>query len=167
MRRQHVRIHLPINPSESQTLWKRLWWSCIIRDRIISLSSRRPLRITRHIFDSTTAPRLTREDLEDSISHAIVYDKRTSEQQMSLCLSQIGLVIILSDALDVTCPSDGSLVPHITSLKDFADRLSQIEKSREFLKAWFFQVESPESHHAASSHQSIFLFNQFQRVTHQ
>lgn len=154
-------------PPGARTLWKRLWWCCIVRDRIISLSSRRPLRITRQIFDPTTAPRLTREDLEESVNHAIVHDKPTSERLVGLCLFQIGLVVTLSDVLDVTYPPDGSLVPHITSLQDFADRLFRIEQSRESLKTWFLQLQSPETHHAASSHQSIFLFDQVLRLSYQ
>ncbi|OAL34943.1 hypothetical protein AYO20_05658 [Fonsecaea nubica] len=42
-------------------LWKRLWWSCYIRDRLVSLAFRRPPRIRHDEFDQ---PVLRLSDLE-------------------------------------------------------------------------------------------------------
>ncbi|OQV09039.1 Fungal specific transcription factor domain-containing protein [Cladophialophora immunda] len=42
-------------------LWKRIWWSCYTRDRLVSLAFRRPVRIRHNEFDQ---PMLELSDLE-------------------------------------------------------------------------------------------------------
>ncbi|KAI1098996.1 fungal-specific transcription factor domain-containing protein [Jackrogersella minutella] len=44
-----------------QKLWKRIWWSCFMRDRLIALGMRRPTRIKDEDFD---VPMLTEHDFE-------------------------------------------------------------------------------------------------------
>ncbi|KAI1391030.1 fungal-specific transcription factor domain-containing protein [Hypoxylon trugodes] len=44
-----------------QKLWKRIWWSCFMRDRLIALGMRRPTRIKDEDFD---VPMLDESDFE-------------------------------------------------------------------------------------------------------
>ncbi|KAI0119443.1 transcription factor CTF1 [Daldinia grandis] len=44
-----------------QKLWKRIWWSCFMRDRLIALGMRRPTRIKDEDFD---VPMLNENDFE-------------------------------------------------------------------------------------------------------
>ncbi|KAI9149184.1 cutinase transcription factor 1 beta [Paramyrothecium foliicola] len=48
-------------PPTKQKLWKRIWWSCFMRDRLIALGMRRPTRIKDEDFD---VPMLTESDFE-------------------------------------------------------------------------------------------------------
>ena len=48
-------------PISQQRLWKRIWWSCFTRDRLIALGMRRPTRIKKEDFD---VPMLTVEDFD-------------------------------------------------------------------------------------------------------
>jgi hypothetical protein len=48
-------------PPLKQKLWKRIWWSCFMRDRLIALGMRRPTRIKDEDFD---VPMLTENDFE-------------------------------------------------------------------------------------------------------
>ncbi|KAI0431833.1 fungal-specific transcription factor domain-containing protein [Xylaria sp. FL1042] len=48
-------------PPERRKLWKRIWWSCFMRDRLIALGMRRPTRIKDEDFD---VPMLTEEDFD-------------------------------------------------------------------------------------------------------
>lgn len=48
-------------PVRKQKLWKRMWWSCFMRDRLIALGMRRPTRIKDEDFD---VPMLTESDFE-------------------------------------------------------------------------------------------------------
>lgn len=48
-------------PIHKQRLWKRMWWSCFMRDRLIALGMRRPTRIKDEDFD---VPMLTESDFE-------------------------------------------------------------------------------------------------------
>ncbi|KAL7274842.1 hypothetical protein RUND412_002240 [Rhizina undulata] len=63
-------IGLHRNPENSnmdikrQKLWKRIWWSCYMRDRLVALGMRRPTRIKEEDCD---VPMLTIEDFEIDI----------------------------------------------------------------------------------------------------
>ncbi|TGJ87956.1 hypothetical protein E0Z10_g814 [Xylaria hypoxylon] len=46
---------------ERRKLWKRIWWSCFMRDRLIALGMRRPTRIKDEDFD---VPMLVEEDFD-------------------------------------------------------------------------------------------------------
>ncbi|KAI9772833.1 MAG: hypothetical protein M1840_008715 [Geoglossum simile] len=62
-------IGLHRNPGKSkmdhkrQRLWKRIWWSCFMRDRLVALGMRRPTRIKSEDYD---VPMLTLDDFEIS-----------------------------------------------------------------------------------------------------
>ncbi|KAI3339916.1 fungal-specific transcription factor domain-containing protein [Ustulina deusta] len=46
---------------QRRKLWKRIWWSCFMRDRLIALGMRRPTRIKDEDFD---VPMLVEEDFD-------------------------------------------------------------------------------------------------------
>lgn len=46
---------------KTRRLWRRIWWCCFLRDRLISLGMRRPMRIPEKEFD---LPMLELEDFE-------------------------------------------------------------------------------------------------------
>lgn len=60
-------IGLHRNPEKSsmdpkrKKLWKRIWWSCFMRDRLVALGMRRPTRIKS---DDCDVPMLTLEDFD-------------------------------------------------------------------------------------------------------
>ncbi len=56
-------------PPRKQKLWKRIWWCCFMRDRLIALGMRRPTRIKDEDFD---VPMLEEGDFEiESLSDDI------------------------------------------------------------------------------------------------
>lgn len=50
----------PLSPSK-QKLWKRIWWCCYMRDRLVAIGMRRPIRIREDDFD---VPMLEVSDFE-------------------------------------------------------------------------------------------------------
>ncbi|KAI1130937.1 fungal-specific transcription factor domain-containing protein [Nemania abortiva] len=48
-------------PPQRRKLWKRIWWSCFMRDRLIALGMRRPTRIKDEDFD---VPMLEEDDFD-------------------------------------------------------------------------------------------------------
>ncbi|KAH7362661.1 cutinase transcription factor 1 beta, partial [Plectosphaerella cucumerina] len=48
-------------PVRKQKLWKRIWWSCFMRDRLVALGMRRPTRIKDEDYD---VPMLVESDFE-------------------------------------------------------------------------------------------------------
>ncbi|KAJ9609500.1 hypothetical protein H2200_005827 [Cladophialophora chaetospira] len=51
----------PLMNPQQRRLWKRIWWSCYMRDRLIAIGMRRPMRISEGDFD---VPMLELEDFE-------------------------------------------------------------------------------------------------------
>ena len=41
----------PLMSPQQRRLWKRIWWSCYMRDRLIAIGMRRPMRINEGDFD--------------------------------------------------------------------------------------------------------------------
>ena len=51
----------PLMCQQQRRLWKRIWWSCYMRDRLVAIGMRRPMRINKGDFD---VPMLVLEDFE-------------------------------------------------------------------------------------------------------
>ena len=105
-------IGLHRNPEKSnmdikkQKLWKRIWWSCFMRDRLVALGMRRPTRIKDQDFD---VPMLTLEDFEieplasDNLSISpdcvLIRDVKMQEELALLCIAKAKLCLIISHVL--------------------------------------------------------------------
>lgn len=89
-----------------QRLWKRIWWSCFMRDRLIALGMRRPTRIKDEDFD---VPMLVESDFEiqalpDSnpvIAPActLMRDVAMQRELAVLCIAKARLCICISHML--------------------------------------------------------------------
>lgn len=108
-------IGLHRNPGKSMTmeparqqLWKRIWWSTYMRDRLIALGMRRPTRIKNGDFD---VPMLTVDDFEIAAladGPSCMPDEcrfmRVEEQQRRMaimCIEKAKLCICISNVLGV------------------------------------------------------------------
>ncbi|TQV91060.1 C6 transcription factor (Ctf1B) [Cordyceps javanica] len=87
-------------------LWKRIWWSCFMRDRLIALGMRRPTRIKDEDFD---VPMLTESDFEiqtlaenNSLLPAecvVIRDAAMQRELATLCISKAKLCLGISHML--------------------------------------------------------------------
>jgi hypothetical protein len=87
-------------------LWKRIWWSTYMRDRLIALGMRRPTRIKTEDFD---VPMLTLEDFEisaipDSITCIpadcrVARDVDIQRQLAIMCIEKARLCLCISHVL--------------------------------------------------------------------
>ncbi|KAF1911858.1 fungal-specific transcription factor domain-containing protein [Ampelomyces quisqualis] len=87
-------------------LWKRIWWSTYMRDRLIALGMRRPTRIKAEDFD---VPMLTLDDFEispipDSITCIpadcrVVRDVDVQKQLAIMCIEKARLCLCISHVL--------------------------------------------------------------------
>jgi hypothetical protein len=92
--------------TSKQRLWKRIWWSCFMRDRLIALGMRRPTRIKDEDFD---VPMLVESDFEiqplsDSISVVppectLVRDVNMQRELAVMCISKAKLCLCISHML--------------------------------------------------------------------
>ncbi|KIX94625.1 uncharacterized protein Z520_09671 [Fonsecaea multimorphosa CBS 102226] len=115
------------NPSLQKHLFKRIWWSCYMRDRMLAFGMSRPLRINNNDFNT---PLLELDDFEidNSAAGDLPYHVLEPQCQRSLaeiCITmaklcvQIGMVIDLHYSI---LPSDN----HEQSAKDLTGRTTAI-----------------------------------------
>lgn len=93
---------------KKQNTLKRLWWSCVIRDRILPLGFRRSLKITTSHFDFSAHPGLGYADLAEEIEHSRVYNAETKVQLIQLLSQIVELCSILTDLIMLVFPLDDS-----------------------------------------------------------
>lgn len=92
--------------SKRVKLWKRIWWSTYMRDRLIALGMRRPTRIKSEDFD---VPMLTLDDFEidpipDSITCIpadckVARDVNVQRQLAIMCIEKARLCLCISHVL--------------------------------------------------------------------
>lgn len=162
-----------------QRQWKRIWWSCIMRDRMIALGMRRPTRIKAEECD---VPMLTVDDFElQSLSDDITWipadctPARSVETQRSLalmCIEKAKLCLCISHILsaqysvpdqhigDEINPSTRATVLLPKALDREAD---EFKRCQDELKSWFdnlpeqTQMQGCLAHGAYRANASIIL----------
>lgn len=159
-------IGLHRNPENSnmdikrQKLWKRIWWSCYMRDRLVALGMRRPTRIKSEDCD---VPMLTLEDFEidmvdfdDSETYFWSAEERARKgkewelqrQLAILCIEKAKLCVCISHVLSAqysvlntnqgSLMADGSTRTTMTLLpKKLEAGCTEVKKSDEELETWF------------------------------
>lgn len=89
---------------EDKSMLKRLWWCCILRDRIMALGLRRRLHIRSTDFDFTQ-PGLDEGDFDSEIRGSKVYDPARKQVLAQLTVSLCDLAVILSGILPIVSPA--------------------------------------------------------------
>lgn len=86
-------------------LWKRIWWSCFMRDRLVALGMRRPTRVKDEDYD---VPMLTEDDFEigpisDSITilpkDSVMRDVSAQRELAHMCIAKAKLCLCISHVL--------------------------------------------------------------------
>ncbi|UKZ70210.1 uncharacterized protein TrAtP1_011204 [Trichoderma atroviride] len=90
----------------TQKLWKRIWWSCFMRDRLIALGMRRPTRIKDEDFD---VPMLLESDFELAVlpdritvvppECTLMRDVEMQRELATMCIAKAKLCICISHML--------------------------------------------------------------------
>ncbi|KIL92199.1 hypothetical protein FAVG1_04607 [Fusarium avenaceum] len=81
---------------------KRLWWCCIICDRLLPLTSRQSIKITPANFSFSGCSVLGSADLSDELYNSDVYDSTTKTLHSELLSKLVDLCVVLTDVLTVT-----------------------------------------------------------------
>lgn len=142
---------------------KRLWWCCILRDRVMALGLRRPLHIRPTDFDFTQ-PRFTESDFQDEIRDSMVYNPATKQLLAQLAVSLCELAIALNDVLALLYPMIGR-----PKLEDSLQSRKELETSRATLDRWYEKTVAkfyiPTYLHGA--HKSLVLFTDMLYIYYQ
>ncbi|KAM5383790.1 hypothetical protein ACJZ2D_001779 [Fusarium nematophilum] len=81
---------------------KRLWWCCIICDRLLPLTSRQNIKITKSNFNFSGCSVLGSADLAEESYNSDVYDSTTKLFHAEILAKLVELCVILTDVLTVT-----------------------------------------------------------------
>ncbi|KAG8665128.1 uncharacterized protein FPOAC1_013106 [Fusarium poae] len=95
----HLYSHIEENSREKASL-KRLWWCCILRDRIMALGLRQQLQIRPTDFDFSL-PGLDQNDFKDEMRLSMVYDSTTKVILVHLIGVLCELAVVLNGVLTV------------------------------------------------------------------
>jgi hypothetical protein len=121
--------------SSAQKLKKRLWWSIILRDRIMPLALRRTPQINHGNFE-IPQDGLGANDLVDDIECPGVYDKRSKMMLADVLQSQCQLALTLTKVLTICYTPSLFTEPVYLSGARFRRELSDIDASKADLRAW-------------------------------
>jgi len=175
-------IGLHRNPEQSnmdlkkQRLWKRIWWSCFMRDRLIALGMRRPTRIKNEDCD---VPMLVLDDFDteplpaelirmlggcpavrDSAKRLKLAKMCIAKAKLCLCISHVlaAQYSVLSHTFGGTTETTMMLVPK----KSAAESLEVMDCDRE-LDTWYqtlgedLRYRMPGSKERANEHDGEVL----------
>lgn len=133
--RAHIYHHLPqtgLGPGRRTSDLKRLWWCCMIRDRIISLGMRRPIQITPDQFDLHQLG-LSFHDLEEECYNSEVYTPDTKIALCRILASLCHLVVAVTDLIMLVYPTTQGMP---FSLADRQIQLDRLEETKFALLDW-------------------------------
>ncbi|KAL4939227.1 hypothetical protein BDV06DRAFT_225198 [Aspergillus oleicola] len=124
-----TRHHLPYG---RQLELKRLWWTCIIRDRVMGLALRQPILITPESFDFEP-DKLSVEDLKVEEDGPSVYETDLKRVLLLVTVSLSDLCIALTNVLMLVSRQDrsASIGP-----EQRRDSFGEVKKLRDSLWLW-------------------------------
>ncbi|KAI1209186.1 uncharacterized protein F4807DRAFT_427495 [Annulohypoxylon truncatum] len=91
---------------KKQNILKRLWWCCLVRDRILALGVRRSLQISRAHFDIDANTGLEYADLADEVGRSKVYNSETKRCLIEIFVQFGELSSVLTDLITLVFPLD-------------------------------------------------------------
>ncbi|EWG41247.1 hypothetical protein FVEG_03391 [Fusarium verticillioides 7600] len=137
------------NEPRSKTL-RRLWWCCIICDRLSSLACRFRLQITPDMLDMENCVPLGFADLQSEIHRSNVLSPATKRQLISLFSKTLSLLMLLTEIIPIAYPFETQL----ESSPDFSvQEEEKVRKSCDLLEEWYNTAKSefPPFHKPISS----------------
>lgn len=159
--------------AKRQNLLKRLWWCCVIRDRILPLGLRRGIQITRTHFDFEQHPPLGLMDLEDEINRSLVYTPSVKRDLVQVLSDVLHLCVILTDVLLLVFPLDGALDQARGRITLMPLEEAEIRRNKRALMMWYKTAASaPVSTNGGAEidwnkHESVVLYTHLMYMYYQ
>lgn len=146
----------PVQYKKQNTL-KRLWWCCVIRDRILSLGMRRSLKITPSHFDFEGNPGLGYAELAGEVNRSRVYNPGTKRRLIEIFGQIVELCAVLTDLLTMVFPLDDS--PG-WGKKTGAEELVRVGECKHALRLWYktATLKFPLAGGNEFQHDSVILY---------
>jgi hypothetical protein len=119
---------------------KRIWWCCIIRDRIMPLCVRRNIQITNAQFDFMSCTPLGYDDLVDELESSRVYNIAT-KHKLILALERLTeLCVTLTEILGLVYPTE--TLP-ILDAEAHSTAYAQVQEHKRSLRSWAAATRPP------------------------
>ncbi|CVL06384.1 uncharacterized protein FMAN_03716 [Fusarium mangiferae] len=128
---------------------RRIWWCCIIRDRIISLCLHRHLQISRDHLDNHATTTISYDTLSGEKYRSHVYHVDTESSLITLMLTMTDLCLCISDILTVVHPAKDFTV---SNARDSTRRMLQIYECKKGLENWCAKAVASSSIMAITQH---------------
>ena len=114
---------------------KRLWWSCILRDRMIALGVRRMIQIGPDRFDFDQAG-LGEEDLAGECDKSDVYDFASKQSLSKIIVAQCELAVAMMPMmLDDYCDGTASQMDE-SSISMLVQSMTVVERATTEFSVW-------------------------------
>ncbi|KAL2802337.1 hypothetical protein BJX63DRAFT_118467 [Aspergillus granulosus] len=151
-------------PEKRRKMLKRLWWCCILRDRVISMGMRRPLQIPSTRF-RISGESLCLADLQDEIDSSAVYPADIKLALVWLLIRLCHFADAVTELLSIVYPPlpdyDGAQAEAVES--DWA----RLRCARSKLAVWDMDFARLGEEEVAHNHPSITLFTRLTSVYYQ
>lgn len=141
---------------------KRLWWCCIVRDRILPMGVRRPLHIGPADFNFNLAP-MTKDDFENEVTRSRVYDPSTKRSLAGIFVVLCDLAVVFTEVIMVVYP-----------LNEYSDMgventIDQVSMCKFGLNTWFEKttVSFPTPAGLGEVHESVILYTNLMYMYYQ
>lgn len=136
MARAHQYATLPGLDDDQRREKKLLWWSCLVRDRVMALGVRRHIQLTPDLFQGLD-DMPTQQDLACDYSGSQVYDVQTKRMLATVFISQCQLAATLTPTLMLVYPPSEAPHPVASSELEKAKVYDRIEECKMSLRLWF------------------------------
>ncbi|KAF4438947.1 hypothetical protein F53441_12681 [Fusarium austroafricanum] len=138
---------------------KRLWWCCIVRDRILPLGVRRQL----HIMSLDLAQEnylLTEQDFAHEIKESRVYSPKTKRTLVQLFITLCELAVPLTDVIKAVYSTGPSIDVNSPMFRDFQQTNKSLHSCEARLDAWFDRATTqfPTPAGITSDEESLVLY---------
>jgi len=145
---------------------KRLWWTCILRDRILPLGLRRPLQISHSQFDFGSCC-LSEDDMKEDIGKSEVYDIKTQLLLFRIVIAQCKLAVEMTDTITTLYPSDISHLAIPACTEDFNRTSSETDRCKLKLIDWYESVNPWVLQDSKDAHASVTLYTSLMYIYYQ
>lgn len=129
---------------------RRLWWCCVILDRLSPLCTRFRLHITHDRFDFKNSISLGMSDLEGEMYRSSIFTPATKRQHIALFTKFLEFIVILTDVLALVFPFEDSVMSKWESQQ--SDH-AVVERSDALLKDWYARASAQFPPHDESQTQ--------------
>ncbi|KIM93818.1 hypothetical protein OIDMADRAFT_63932, partial [Oidiodendron maius Zn] len=156
----HLYYCLPGQTSRQTREKKRLWWCCVLRDRVIALGVRRPVQITPDHFDFSQTG-VTELDFAGEVERSQVYDTDTKSFLARIFIVQCQFAVAVTSMIMVIYPLNGVVIPDLSTRTPPSKLHNCIEESQKELGKWMEMARAqlvlgPDD--TATPHKSVTLY---------